>query len=49
MKIPTRYTEEGEPITVVVTCDSCGNQTYDEAPEQCLGCGKYLIYDEGDN
>jgi hypothetical protein len=44
--IPIKYSDNGEPITVVVTCESCGHKTYNEAPVDCFGCGKFMIYGE---
>jgi ferritin-like protein len=36
--IPIEYTDEGEPITVVVTCHNCGFKSYDEVYEICPKC-----------
>lgn len=37
-EIPIEYTDEGEEITVVVTCEKCGNRTYDKYPDICPKC-----------
>ena len=45
MKLPKKYTEEGELITTVVTCRTCNYVTYDEVPDVCPKCGLTVVYE----
>jgi hypothetical protein len=36
--IPIEYTDEGEPIVVVVNCNNCNFKSYDEYYDICPKC-----------
>jgi hypothetical protein len=42
--IPIKYTDEGEQITIVVTCKSCSFKSYDEFYDFCPKCLKKIDY-----
>jgi rubrerythrin len=44
-KIPQEFTDEGEPILVVVTCYTCNYKTFDEYPNVCPKCGITVNYE----
>ena len=43
-EIPIEYTDEGEEITVQVTCKTCGHNTYNKYPDYCPKCGLKSVY-----
>jgi ferritin-like protein len=36
--IPIEYTDEGEAITVVITCSTCNFKSFDEVYDYCPKC-----------
>jgi hypothetical protein len=47
-EIPIEQTEEGDDITVIVTCATCGSKEYDQYPDFCPGCGWAVNYQESE-